>query len=335
MPLILDREKVLEIYNDATIKGWVLPVFNTENLTTSEAILSSVYDYGQSINISDLPIMIGITNNYPSRPQTQFYTQTRQWKLGMNLFLNDLKQLTAPGSPFANLKVMIHLDHILWDKDQELLNWDMGQFSSIMFDASELPIDMNIQKTNEFVKLNKDKIIIEGACDEIGKSISDSQMELTSPDMAEKYYIETGVDILVANLGTEHRTSSASRQYHDQLARDIKNKIGPRLCLHGTSSLSKEKLIGLFDDGICKVNIWTTLERDSTPTLIKNILENMSKMLDRDKVKAWMNNQILGELIDHNSTPSVDYFTTTYRQDIIFNRMKEIILSYLNLWYKL
>ena len=291
MPLILDREKVLEIYNDASNKGWVLPVFNTENLTTSEAILSSVFEYGQSININDLPIIIGITNNYPSRPQSQYYTQTRQWKLGMNLFLSDLKQLTAPGSPFANLKVMIHLDHILWDKDQELLNWDMGQFSSIMFDASDLSIDMNIQKTNEFVKLNKDKIIIEGACDEIGKSISNNQMELTSPDMAERYYLETGVDILVANLGTEHRASSTSRQYHDQLARDIKNKIGPRLCLHGTSSISKEKLIGLFDDGICKVNIWTTLERDSTPALIKNILENMSKMVDRQKVKAWINTQ--------------------------------------------
>lgn len=334
MPLILEREKVLEIYNDVSKKRWVLPVFNTENLTTSEAILSSVFDYGQSINISDLPIIIGITNNYPSRPQSQFYTQTRQWKLGMNLFLSDLKQLTAPGSPFANLKVMIHLDHILWDKDQELLNWDMGQFSSIMFDASDLPIDMNIQKTAEFVKLNKDKIIIEGACDEIGKSISDNQMELTSPDMAERYYAETGVDILVANLGTEHRASSTSRQYHDQLARDIKNKIGARLCLHGTSSLSKEKLNGLFDDGICKVNIWTTLERDSTPALVNNMLENISKMVDREKVSDLINTQLLGGLIDKNFTLSVDYFTTTYRQEIIFNCMKEIVLSYLNLWYK-
>jgi len=334
MALILDREKVLEIYDDASNKGWVLPVFNTENLTTSEAILSSVFEYGQSINVSDLPIIVGITNNYPYRPQSQFYTQTRQWKLGMNLFLNDLKQLTAPDSPFANLKVMIHLDHISLDKDQELLSWDMGQFSSIMFDASELPIDMNIQKTIEFVKLNKDKIIIEGACDEICKSFSNNHMELTSPDMAEKYYIETGVDILVANLGTEHRASSASLQYHDQLARDITNKIGPRLCLHGTSSVPHEKLTELFDDGICKVNIWTTLERDSTPALINNILDNVSKMVDRDKVSDWINTQLLGESIDQNSTLSVDYFTTTYRQNIIFSRMKEIVHSYLTLWYQ-
>ena len=334
MALILNREKVLEIYNYASNKGWVLPVFNTENLTTSEAILSSVYDYGESIGVRDLPIIVGITNNYPSRPQSQYYTHTRQWKLGMNLFLNDLKQLTLPDSPFANLKVMIHLDHILWDEDQELLNWDMGQFSSIMFDASDLPLDMNIQKTAEFVKLNKDKIIIEGACAEIGESFSNSPVDLTSPDMAEKYYLETGVDILVANLGTEHRASSTTMHYQDQLARDIKDKIGPRLCLHGTSSISMEKLSGLFDDGICKVNIWTTLERDTTPALINNILENISKMVDREKVNDWINTHLLGEMIDQSSTTSLDYFTTTYRQDIIFNRMKEIVHSYLNLWYK-
>jgi fructose-bisphosphate aldolase class II len=240
----------------------------------------------------------------------------------------------VPDSPFANLNVMIHLDHILWDEDQELLSWDMGQFSSIMFDASDLPIDVNIQKTAEFVKLNKDNIIIEGACAEIGESFSDSPIDLTSPDMAEKYYVETGVDILVANLGTEHRASSTNLQYQDQLARDITNKIGPRLCLHGTSSISIEKLSGLFDDGICKVNIWTTLERDTTPALVNNILENISKMVGREKVNAWVNTHILGEMIDQSSTPSVDYFTTTYRQNIIFNRMKEIVLSYLNLWYK-
>ena len=72
MALILNREKVLEIYNYASNKGWVLPVFNTENLTTSEAILSSVYDYGESIGVRDLPIIVGITNNYPSRPQSQY-----------------------------------------------------------------------------------------------------------------------------------------------------------------------------------------------------------------------------------------------------------------------
>jgi len=334
MPLILDRENVMDIYAEAAEQGWVLPSFNTENLTTCEAILAATKEYGKSIGKIDLPIIIGITNNYVQRPQAVYYTKTQNWELGLRLFLSDLRVLTAMDSPFGQLRVILHLDHIQWDTDQELLTWDMNQFSSIMYDTSTLPLEQNIKKMTEFVEQNKKTILIEGACDEIGISLLDSDNGLTTPENAEAYYQKTGVDIIVANLGTEHRTSATSLQYHDQLARDINKKIGPRLCLHGTSSVSKDKLTGLFDDGICKVNIWTTLERDSTPALIKNILDNVSKMVDQEKVHDWVNTQLLGELIDQNSTPSVDYFTTTYRQDIIFNRMKEIVLSYLHLWYK-
>ncbi len=334
MPLILDRENVIDIYAEAAEQGWVLPSFNTENLTTCEAILTATKEYGKSIGINDLPIIIGITNNYIQRPQAVYYTKTRNWELGLRLFLSDLRVLTAVDSPFGKLRVMLHLDHIQWDSDQELLTWDMNQFSSIMYDASTLPLEQNIKKVTDFVEQNKKTILIEGACDEIGISLLDSDDGLTTPENAESYYQKTGVDIIVANLGTEHRTSATSLKYHERLAWDITKKIGPRLCLHGTSSVSMEKLTRLFDDGICKVNIWTTLERDSTPTLIKNILNNVSKMVGREKVNDWVNNQLLSKSIDQSSTPSVDYFTTTYRQDIIFSRMKEIISSYLNLWYK-
>jgi fructose/tagatose bisphosphate aldolase len=41
MQLILKRNEVLDIYNEAGQKKWIIPTFNTENLTTSEAILSA------------------------------------------------------------------------------------------------------------------------------------------------------------------------------------------------------------------------------------------------------------------------------------------------------
>ena len=133
-------------------------------------IPQSVKDYGESIGAENLPIIIGITNNYSHRPQSVFYTHTRKWKIGLKLFLSDLSILTSPGSPYEKLRVMIHLDHIQWDKDGELLNWDMNQFSSIMFDASTLPLDKNIEKTAAFVEENKNKILIEGECHEISSA---------------------------------------------------------------------------------------------------------------------------------------------------------------------
>jgi len=333
MALVLGRDKVLQIYKTASEKGWVLPAFNSENQTTTEAILAATWEYGQSIGKSDLPIIIAVTNNYPHRPQTHYYTHTRNWKLGLQLFMDDLKTLTSQNSPFADLKVMIHLDHIQWDSDQDLLSWDMNQFSSIMFDASELSLDENIQKTAEFVKLNKGKIIIEGACDEIGHAFSESN-SLTTPEMAKIFFNETGVDIIVANLGTEHRANAATRRYDDERAREIRKIIGPRLCLHGTSSLSDNQLSNLFKDGICKVNIWTALERDSTSVLFRELVENASKLIGKDNVEDLIQARLLDKNVDRLSSSSVDYFTTSYRQNIVFNAMKEIVIHYLKIWYK-
>lgn len=333
MPLILDRKHVLDVYAEAADRKWVLPTFNTESLTTTEAILEAVNEYGRSIGIKDLPIIIGITNKYRPRPQSVYLTQTHRWDLGLRLFLADLKVLTSQDSPFANLKVMIHLDHIQWDEDKELLEWDMQQFSSIMYDASTLLFEQNIQKTAAFMEQYGDIILVEGACDEIAESTQSVSNDLTTPDMAEKFHQETGVDIIVANLGTEHRATAAILQYHSDLAREITKRIGPRLCMHGTSSVPTQQITHLFDDGIRKVNIWTALERDSSSALLQEMIENAAKIVGSEKAKELLDQELLGDKADFRSSISINYYTTNYRQEIVFRRMNDIITGYLRTWY--
>lgn len=334
MSLILDRAEVLDIYNYAREKKWVLPTFNSENLTTTEAILSAVSDYGESKGIENLPIIIGITNTYKDRPQAVYYSNTKRWDIGLKLFLSDLKVLTDKGSPFEHLRVLIHLDHIIWDEDSDLLEWDMGQFSSIMYDASTLPFEENIKKTAAFVEQQAQNIVIEGACDEIQKSGGMKDHDgLTTPEMAEIYQRETGVDIIVPNLGTEHRAEKSALKYHDKLARNISKRLGKVLCLHGTSSVSKDHLANLYEDGICKVNLWTALERDSSGILFKEMVKNSSRVIGPEKTEKLIADQLLGKNVDQQGAQSIAYFTTLYRQEIIFEKMKEIISDYLTLWY--
>ena len=333
MPLILDRKHVLDVFAEAYDRKWVLPTFNVENLTTVEAILEATKEYGKTIGIEDLPIIIGITNNYSHRPQSVYYTQTRKWDIGLRLFLSDLSILTSTESPYEKLKVMVHLDHVQWDDDKELLDWSMKQFSSIMYDASTLPFEKNTINTAAFVKKNKDAIVIEGACDEISSVEGFEKNDLTTPEMAENYFKQTGVDIVVANLGTEHRSGASELQYNGDVARQIRERIGTHLCLHGTSSVSMKNLTKLFDDGICKVNIWTALERDSTPVLFKDMLTNAEKVVGPEKVKELFSEQLLGEKAIHPGSLSINYFTTTYRQELIFQKMKNTITNYLNTWY--
>jgi len=334
MPLILGRENVLSIYRDAAQRGWVLPAFNAENLTTTEAILAAARELAAARHEPDLPIIVGITRTYDHRSQSAFYTHTRDAQLGLDLFMADLRVLTGPGSPFADLRVMVHLDHIQWRDDLDFLeSADLGAFSSIMYDASTLPLDENIARTRAFMKQHGGKLMVEGACDEIGEASEGQPIKLTSPDMADRYARETGVDVIVANLGTEHRAGAADLKYHGDLARDIRARIGPRICLHGTSSVPPGQVRGLFNDGVCKVNIWTALERDSAPALLRDQLQNAARVVGPKRAAAWQAEGLLGPAADVRGGVSLAHYSTTRRQEIIFGEMKRIVTEFLNLWY--
>jgi len=333
MPLVLDRQHVLDVYARAAEDRWVVPTFCTENLTTTEAVLSAAAEYGGRIGRLDVPVTIAITNQYAHRSQSVYYTHTRRWDIGLKLFLADLQVLTASGSPFAGLNVMVHLDHTQWDNDAELLGWDMKQFSMIMYDASALPLDENIKKTAKFVEKHGHEIVVEGACDEIVDAAGDQRSDLTSPEAAERYFRETGVDYIVANLGTEHRASAADLKYHGDLARRISVRTGPKLVLHGTSSVGQEQIGNLFADGIAKVNIWTCLERDSSPSLLADMVANAAKVAGSQRCAQLLDAGLLGPNADTTGKHSLSHCTTTYRQEIVFEEMKRIALDYFRLWY--
>ena len=71
---------------------------------------------------------------------------------------------------------------------------------------------------------------MEGACDEIVDATGNDKSELTTPEKAEEYFNETGVDLIVANLGTEHRASAKDLKYYGDYAKKIKEKIGTKYC---------------------------------------------------------------------------------------------------------
>jgi fructose/tagatose bisphosphate aldolase len=334
MPLVVERQQVLDIYAKACENRWVIPCFGTENLTTTEAILSAALEFSRKSGVPDIPVTIAITNQYGHRSQSANYTHTKLWDIGLKLFLADTEILTSKGSPFEKLNVMIHLDHTQWDRDEQLLSWDMNRFSMIMYDASELPFEENIKKTAAFVEKNGDKIVIEGACDEVVDATGEEVSKLTDPEDAAEYFEKTGVDLIVANLGTEHRANFSDLKYRGDLAREVSKKTGPKLVLHGTSSVGADQIRNLFYDGIVKVNIWTALERDSSPVLMEEMIKNASKIAGSKAAQRMKDNNFLGSSVSTSDNRSLSYFTTVYRQDIIFEKMKSIVMSYFDMWYR-
>ena len=331
--IISTKSQVQAIYNQAASRKWVLPCFCSENLTTTEAIFAATQDFGRAHGIKHVPIIIAITNNYDHRSQTHNYTHTKDDKTGLRLFVNDIKALAGPGCVYEDLHVMIHLDHIQFDLDSDLLKNDLSDFASIMYDASTLPFAENIRMTTDFVKHHSDEIVIEGACDEIMDATGAERNELTTAEHALLYATETGVDLIVTNLGTEHRATGKDLKYCGERAREIKAQIGTKIVLHGTSSVPNSQVKDLFHDGICKVNIWTALERDSAPKLFAEMVRNASKIADQKTIEMLVEEGYLTKKCLTNEKVSLGHFTNVYRQDIVFQEMKKIVKEYLDMWY--
>lgn len=332
MPLIFSRPEVLKIYAGSALRRRVHPLFSTENLTTTEAILAGAMEYGKRIGEPDLAITIGITHRYPERPQSSAYSHTGDPVLGMRLFQADVHTLMATGSPFASLRVLLHLDHGQHDMDRDLLDAPEGLFSSVMYDASTLPFEENIAATRSYVEEHGDDVVIEGACDTIAHSGESATTPATDPHDAERYFQATRVDWLVANLGTEHRAGIAKLQYRGDVAREIACRIGPRLSLHGVSSVAPDHLGRLFEDGICKVNFWTALERDSSAELVTALAEHASQSAGPTIAQRLQHRGLLGSRADVTGPVSLEYCTTKYRQGIVFESMKRTVTSCLARW---
>lgn len=330
--IITNPKDVRMIYKEAAEKKWVLPCFCSENLTTTEAILSAADIYRKNHCMKRLPVIIAITCTYSHRAQAENYTHTRDYRTGLKLFQNDIKALADKGCYYENLDVMIHLDHIQYN-EYELLGSDLTGYSSIMYDASELSLDENIRLTAKFVEKNRNIIVIEGACDQIVDATGSVHNELTTADNALRYAEGTKVDFIVANLGTEHRATGKELKYYQNRALEIKEKIGTKIVLHGTSSVTNDQIGNLFNDGVCKVNIWTALERDSTPRLFEELVISASQIVNSDVVSKLIREGYLTEKCLNGNKPSLAKYTTLFRQDIIFTEMVRIITEYLDMWY--
>ncbi len=330
--IIRNYNEVAETYAYAAKKGWVIPCICTENQTSTEAVLAAAKAYKDEHNLERLPVSLAVTINYESRSQAPNYNAFRDWRTGLRLFSDDAEALAGKGGLFEDIDVLLHLDHAQFDLDAELLSGDLSDYSSVMYDASALPFEQNIEKTAAFVKEYGGKIFIEGACDEIVDATGTQHNALTTPGRAKEFITRTGADVIVCNLGTEHRASGKELKYYSDAARAIKSEIGGKIVLHGTSSVGSDQIGELFADGVCKVNIWTAIERDSAPVLFEDMVKNAVKAAGQGTVKQLIAEGYLTEKCLTDGKISLSHCTAMYRNDIIFGKMKSIIYDYFALF---
>ena len=76
------------------------------------------------------------------------------------------------------------------------------------------------------------------------------------------------------------------------------------------------------------------MERDASPALTEWTVKNVAKCGGPKLEQRLIEEGYLAESSKTGDQMSLQFFTTTARQEIIFNEMKKIARSYLELWYR-
>jgi len=313
MPLITDANQAREVFAEARERGVALINLNPESPRGVEACLRAARDFGQRVGAPDLPLILSLCGSYYGRTQAKYYTSLNDLLFGFDCWISQVEFYTDPAGPFGKLRVLTHLDHGQPEGDEEILEGRVEKLSSLMYDASTLPFDENIRRTARYVERFRDLVVVEGAVDEMFESGTGEQKnQITTVEHAQRFVRETGVDIIVPNLGTEHRAADREIRYHGEVARVLSAAVGKILCLHGTSSLSPQDFKHLKDDGIIKVNIWTAIEKAGAQAAVRKALEEIGNTFAEAEIGAMVDAGYLGRR----------YFEPDYREQICGGHLK-------------
>ncbi len=337
MGLVTDYNEVKEVYQEAAELGIALPVFCAEDRETLEAILASANEFGKKIGVDNLPVIPAWTNRYPSRGQMTLVSKCGNPVLGNELMFSDLKVFAGENSPYKNLRILPHLDHAFPWLDMDILDGFADKFASVMCDASEKPFEENIKLTAEYAERVKGKVVVEGAVDEVFEAGSvESKNEHTTVTQAKRFLNETGVDIIVPNVGTEHRATADQVKYNSERSRELSAELGKIMCLHGTSSVKPEDLPKLPKDGFVKINVYTTIAVHGGQAMARKTLNNLGNIFSVDQLEELISQGYLGKnVLDANFAentspikPKLADVTNPPRRDAWFDGVKNRCMDF-------
>lgn len=211
--------------------------FNINNLEWTKAILQTAEELRS-------PVILGVSEG-AGKYMTGFKTV-----VGMvNGMLEEMK-ITVP--------VALHLDHGTYEGCLKCI--DAG-FSSIMFDGSHYPIEENVEKTKELIRICREKgMSLEAEVGAIGGEEDGviGMGECADPNEC-KMIADLGVDMLAAGIGNIHGKYPENwAGLRFDVLDDIQKLTGEMpLVLHGGTGIPADMIKKAIDLGVSKINVNT------------------------------------------------------------------------------
>ena len=245
-----------EILKPAFADRYGVPAINIFNDLTLEAVLAGAVQ-------AKSPIII----------QTSVKTVK---SIGVEVLASMWRSMTAG----IQIPVTLHLDHC---PDREVITLCLKHgWNSVLFDASELPVEENQRQTIEVVKEAKQYgASVEGEIEAItgvedGHG-SDTLAKRQSLETSLNFIQATGIDVFAPSIGNAHGTYKSTPVIdYDRVSEIVAANPIP-IALHGGSGLTNEQFDELIKRGCAKVNISTALKEIYMKSTLDFLLESQKK----------------------------------------------------------
>lgn len=267
MTYITNRAAAADYHAHFCQRGVPMAIFCTASHWNTEAIVIAAQRIGEQHHLSEIPLAVAMTGTYPHMPQARRVSYCGDPRLGFLSIMQHLRLLTdGDHAPYRSVVVMPHLDHHDPLRDRWALTEGVEHVATVMFDAQTYPLNENIAMTRDYVATYGKRVLVEGIIEELSVAGHHGAVQKDDyVDKATQFMRETGVDFIVADLGTEQQSEQVGGvRYLKQRALDLTRSLGDsKLVLHGTSSLTPDQMQNLADDGVIRVNMWTRIVREA------------------------------------------------------------------------
>ncbi len=302
MTYVTRRDEALRYTQLFRDRGASMAIFCTAAHWNTEAILLAAQRIAEKYNLSEVPLAVAMTFTYPYMPQAARITYSGDPRAGFISNMEHLKALCdGPDAPYSRVVVLPHLDHADPKRDRWALTEGLPYLATVMFDAQKYALEDNLAWTAEYVKTYGDQVLVEGIIEQL--SVSGGRSQAVQRDSyvekAVDYMARTGVDLLVADLGTEQQSDAVGGvRYLAERAQALTASLGDaRLVLHGTSSLTPDQMTGLAGDGVIRVNMWTRIVREAGQYAAQKLIERQDAIA-RGEFEAAESRQYLADSIE-------------------------------------
>ena len=230
-----------EMLEKARRDGYGIGFFNAVNVEMARAVIETAEELHAPVIVGTAEVLL------PAMP------------------LERVAEYLLPMAKKASVPVAVHYDHgLTFEKCMEALR--LG-FSSAMYDCSTASYEENADRVAEMVRIcHSMGVTVEGELGHVGDNEGSGKLEnpsdyYTDPDVAEDFVRRTGVDALAVAVGNAHGDYKFPPKLDFNRISDIAGRTGLPLVLHGGSGLADEDFREAVRRGICKINIFTDLDK--------------------------------------------------------------------------